>query len=160
MTSTQSVSTNGAPPPQTWAPIRVKALNDHALGMSASYPDDAGLDLICSQDMLIPYGEFRDIPTGVAVELPPGTWAMIVGRSSTYRKRHLLVTTGIIDPGYRGELFAGAANLGRYAVQIRRGERLAQLILFHNVTARHPWEWVTELTGSDRDVSGFGSSGQ
>jgi dUTP pyrophosphatase len=128
-----------------------------------TYEDDAGYDLIVSEDTLIPPGQFVDVPCGISVELPERTWAMITGRSSTLRKRRLLVSTGIIDTGYRGPLFAGVQNLDvnpeADSQLVEKGERLAQLILFSNTTMRYPMMRVGQLGPSLRGTNGFGSTG-
>lgn len=122
-----------------------------------SYPGDAGFDLVVEQDVVIRPGDFFDVPLGIAVELPPGTWAMLTGRSSTIRRRRILVTQGIIDNGFRGPLYAGCQNVGREMVRVKRGERIAQLILFPLVEPRSMQ--VTRLSDSERGEAGFGSSG-
>lgn len=123
-----------------------------------AYVDDAGLDLYVAEDVTIPQGEFRDIPCGVSVELPPWAWAQIAARSSAFRKRRLLVLPGVIDAGYRGPLFAGATAL-QGPVDLKKGERIAQLIVHSNTTRRVTVVEVPELNPSERGTKGFGSSG-
>jgi dUTP pyrophosphatase len=138
----------------------IRWVGDEEFQPRAGYADDAGLDLIVSEDTVIPPGEFRDVPCGVSVELPERTWAMITGRSSTLRKRRLLVSTGIIDTGYRGPLFAGVWNQDeRLQVKVSKGDRIAQLILFANLTMRYPMVRADALNPSERGVAGFGSTG-
>lgn len=124
-----------------------------------SYPDDAGLDLYVADTTIVPAGEFVDIPTGVAIEMPPHVWGMLTGRSSTLRKKGLMVNQGVIDPSYRGELYSGVWNLTPHDVRVAAGERIAQLILIGNSTRVHQMVEVRELAGSDRGRNGFGSSG-
>lgn len=124
-----------------------------------AYPDDAGLDLAVSAETLIPSGQFRDVPCSVAVQMESHHWGLVIGRSSTLRKRGLMVNPGIIDPGYRGELYAGCFNLGREPVALKVGERVAQLILMRNETQAVLPVWVEALAASDRGTAGFGSSG-
>jgi dUTP pyrophosphatase len=107
----------------------------------------------------IPGNAFTDIPCGLAVGLPDEVWGMITGRSSTIRRRGLLVATGIIDPGYRGPLYAGTWNLRPKPCRIRHGERLAQIILFDNVTSHYRPTRAEKLSESDRGTRGFGSTG-
>lgn len=123
------------------------------------HADDAGLDLHVSEDVTVPPGAFRDVPCGVHAQLPDWCWGMITGRSSTLRKRGLLVNQGVIDAGYRGELFAGVFNLSGEEVHVRKGERLAQLILLENGTARVYPEEKWALTSGSRGHNGFGSTG-
>lgn len=123
-----------------------------------TYADDAGLDLIVSEDLQIPLGQFRDVPCGVSVELPSRTWGLVTGRSSAFRKRGLLVLPGIIDPGYRGPLFAGCFAQTD-AVVLKKGERIAQLIIMSNQTRYMTPIEVQGLTQSERGGNGFGSTG-
>lgn len=122
-----------------------------------SYEGDAGFDLYCSQDVNVEAGSYVDIPTSVRVALPPGYWALVTGRSSAWRKRGLLIVDGVIDNGYRGELFSAAYNPGPRDVEVAQGDRLAQMILL-------PY-WggslvqTEQLSASERGTNGFGSSG-
>lgn len=136
----------------------IKWIGEPACEPTKSYPGDAGFDLYVSEATYVPFREFVDVPLGISVEMPPGVWAMLTGRSSTLRKRHLLVTQGIIDNGYRGELFAGVQNMGREGARIAVGERIAQLIPFRLEGALTPVQ-VRELSPSDRGTAGFGSTG-
>jgi dUTP pyrophosphatase len=132
-------------------------------GLIRTHDDDAGLDLVCSERTVIPAGQFRDIPCGVAVQMPFNTWGLLTGRSSTLRKRGLLVAQGIIDPGYRGPLFSGVWNLGPESHVVEAGERIAQLIIIHNTAFQTVVRWIgpdRELAASARGVDGFGSSGR
>lgn len=125
-----------------------------------AYPTDAGLDLFYSGKWpfrIVP-GACVDLPAGVAVEGPPDVWFMLVGRSSSFRNRGLLVNPAVIDPGYRGELFAVTRNVGRDRQLIEPGERIAQLIPIG--MPRLDVRVVEKLSDSDRGTNGFGSSGR
>ena len=124
-----------------------------------AYKDDAGYDLVVSEDAIIEPGQFSDIHCGVSVQLPEDSWGLITGRSSTLRNRGLMVAQGVIDTGYRGELFAGVWNLTDQAVHVSKGERLAQLILMNNRTLGTELVQVDQLDPSPRGSKGFGSSG-
>lgn len=122
------------------------------------YLDDAGFDLYTSTSVKIPAGGFVDVPCGVKVDLPEGYWGFITGRSSTLRKHGLLVSTGIIDTGYTGPLFAGVKNLNNHEYEVAQGDRLAQLIPLPAVAPqfRAVFGIVREKERGDR---GFGSTG-
>lgn len=123
-----------------------------------AHDTDAGFDLICTQSRTLLPGDTIDVSTGIAIAMPPGWWGRIVGRSSTMRKRGLLVIEGVIDAGFRGELFTCVHNPNDHTVLVESGERLAQLI-FLPVPAVH-WQEVKVLSESSRGVNGFGSSGR
>jgi dUTP pyrophosphatase len=123
------------------------------------YPGDAGYDLFVAQDTVVPLRGFADVDCGISIELPPGTWAMITGRSSTIRRRRIHVVNGIIDNGYRGPLFAACQNMDDASITLNAGERIAQLIPFPLVSERLHLERVAALAASDRGTSAFGSTG-
>lgn len=124
---------------------------------------DVGLDIpVVFEDkgsITINPGERRLVPTGVRIELPDGYWASIEARSST-SKKSLIVPKGVIDEGYRGELFAQIINVGKEPVQINHGDRLIQLIMHERVIKDFDIIEVDELSESERGETGFGSSGQ
>lgn len=123
------------------------------------YADDAGLDLVVSEDRWVLPREFVDIPCGIRVQLPEWSWGMITGRSSTLRKRGLMVNQGVIDAGFRGPLFAGVWNLTDDPVQVLKGERIAQLLIMYNGTRLVKVQQVDRLEAGSRGEAGFGSTG-
>jgi dUTP pyrophosphatase len=124
------------------------------------YLGDAGWDLFTSEECTIQPGETQDVHTGVRIQMPPYLFARITGRSSSLRKRKLLVNEGIIDRGYTGELFICVHNLGTEPVTIKKGDRVAQ-ILFHLIEDVR-WSEVEEIKPlkGERGVNGFGSTGK
>lgn len=99
------------------------------------------------------------VPTGIYLELPKGYWASIEARSST-SKQMMLVPKGVIDEGYRGELFAVLINVGSEPVVIHDGDRYVQLILHKREIDGVILEEVEELSKSERGTDGFGSTGR
>jgi dUTP pyrophosphatase len=124
---------------------------------SRHYEGDAGFDLVCSRGCTIPPHGFAQIPTNIRIALPHGTWAMIVGRSSTFFKRQLLVQQAIIDNGWRGPIWSVVYNMCDKPITVRRGERISQLILFELIVPEV--KRVEALPASDRGENGFGSTG-
>jgi dUTP pyrophosphatase len=121
---------------------------------------DAGLDLAAAVDAEVEPGERAMIPTGVAVAIPPGHAGLVLPRSGLASREGLTLANspGLIDAGYRGEVTCAVVNLDRErAVSIRRGDRIAQLV----IVAVPPVEpkWTDELPPSERGEGGFGSSG-
>ena len=139
--------------------LRFKKLHPEAKLPTRAFTDDAGLDLYTMGDHFLKPGEFADVPTGIAIQLPAWAWGEITGRSSTLRKYGLLVNPGVIDTGWRGPLFCGVQNVGQVAVQVKDGSRLGQLIVHDNATARCVITEVAELDPHERGLNGFGSSG-
>lgn len=141
-----------------FAPVEGRKADSVQLPTRA-YSDDAGLDLYTTKGLWVGVGEFVDVPTSLRMQLPPWAWGFLVGRSSTLRKHKLMVNPGIIDTGYRGELFIGVQNLGDKPVRIDEGMRLAQLIVMGNATRRVTPVMEDDLEPHSRGNSGFGSSG-
>lgn len=139
-------------------PIQYQLLSETAKVPSRSYADDAGMDLFTSQEIMVWPGQRENVHTDVAIALPPGHWMEIRGRSSSLQKRGLLVSAGVIDQQYRGELFISVVNVGNNPQRIQVGDRIAQCIL-HRVVY-WPMEEVDELPDSDRGTGGFGSTGR
>jgi dUTP pyrophosphatase len=135
--------------------IKYTSESDHKL--ERAYAHDAGLDLpTCGNHPLTP-GASKDVSTGVRVAIPEGYYGRITGRSSTHRRLGLTVHEGIIDSGFRGELFAYVTNDNNFPVTIMDGQHVAQLIICPLPGFR--MQEVSNLPDSDRGVRGFGSSG-
>lgn len=120
---------------------------------------DAGWDLYVSRPCDIEPGETVDVHTDISIDMPPFTYARIVGRSSTIRKHSLMVNEGIIDNGYTGELFICVHNLGKETFHVKPGMRLAQVIF--GVIEDIRWSEVDaiEVVPGKRGTNGFGSTG-
>jgi dUTP pyrophosphatase len=121
--------------------------------------EDAGMDLRALQDATLEPGVALTVRTGIAIELPAGLEAQVRPRSGL--ALHHLITLpnapATIDPGYRGEIKVILLNLGRETYQVRRGDRIAQLV----VARYEQVEWEEgELNSSRRGDGGFGSSGR
>lgn len=140
-------------------PVHIQITDPAAQVPTRAYADDAGLDLYTTAHTVILPGAFVDVPCGLRVALPSWSWGLVTGRSSALRRKGLLVHSGVIDAGYRGQLYAGAFNLTDEVVNVEEGERIAQLIVMSNSTRHVEPELVTVLPGSERGVNGFGSSG-
>ncbi len=134
-------------------------LTPTATAPTKAYADDAGFDLYCDADLVVEPATFVDVPLGVAIKVPEGTWGLLTARSSTLRKHGLMVAQGVIDCGYTGPLFAGVWNMTDQPVQITRGMRLVQYILMTNASLNVNALLIDELPKTERGASGFGSSG-
>jgi dUTP pyrophosphatase len=126
--------------------------------------DAAGLDLIAAVPddapvMLAP-GAHALVPTGLAIALPPGFEAQVRPRSGLAAKHGVTVlnSPGTIDADYRGEISVILINHGRAAFTVRRGERIAQMVIAPVVQAQ--LVPVTALASTERGSGGFGSTGR
>jgi dUTP pyrophosphatase len=126
--------------------------------------DAAGLDLLAAVPqaaplMLLP-GRYEMIPTGLTIALPPGFEAQVRPRSGLAAKHGITVlnSPGTIDADYRGEINVLLINHGQAAFQIRRGERIAQMVIA-SVT-RAELVPVDVLSATERGSGGFGSTGR
>lgn len=141
-------------------PMRYEA-TDPEFELRQGYEGDAGFDLAATEDWKVDVHEYSLIPCGVKLELPEGVFAWIVARSSTMRRWGLIVLPGIIDTGFRGELFASVYNPGNISTQVRKGDRVAQVVPLPNVAAQLEPVRVDEVRAdSERGGQGFGSTGR
>lgn len=118
---------------------------------------DAGWDIICDDDITCAPHQGTDIPSNLFLEIPNHLFGIIQARSSTSKKR-LLVLPGIIDSGYRGRIFVMAYNLTDDPIIIKKGDRIAQMLFFHRIPHLHMWQ-TASLRPSQRGENGFGSTG-
>ena len=93
--------------------------------------DDAGYDLCSRIDAVLEPMSGMAIPVGFALELPSGYEAQIRPRSGLAAKHHITVTNspGTVDANYRGEVKAILYNLGKEPFTIKRGDRIAQMVI-------------------------------
>jgi dUTP pyrophosphatase len=120
----------------------------------------AGMDLRAAEDALLPPGGRAMVATGFAIALPKGFEAQVRPRSGL-AARHgvtLLNSPGTIDADYRGEIKVILINHGSDTFAIRRGDRIAQMVIAPVTRARLKEE--RELSGTVRGAGGFGSTGR
>ena len=142
-------------------PVLVKRL-PHAEGLDLpAYATDgaAGMDVVSAEDVELAPGARHAVATGLAVAIPPGFEIQVRPRSGLALKHGVTVpnTPGTIDSDYRGELKVILINLGAEPFAVRRGDRVAQLVLAPVVRAS--WLTVEELDETARGEGGFGSTG-
>lgn len=121
----------------------------------------AGMDIYAAveQELEIKPGETVLIPTGFSIELPHGFEAQIRPRSGLAVKHSIGImnSPGTIDPDYRGEVKIILTNFGQQNFTVRRGDRIAQMVIARY--ERIVWEEVHQLSETQRGSGGFGSTG-
>jgi dUTP pyrophosphatase len=143
--------------------LRVRLLDPAAKAPVVAHPgEDLGYDLFAFEDsVLAPRATVR-VRTGIAVEARhPATGiplGLLVRDRSSMAARGVATTAGVIDAGYRGEILILMTNLGDVAVELRAGEKIAQMIPVPVLTGTV--EIVDTLEESARAEKGFGSSGR
>ena len=124
----------------------------------------AGLDLMAavpeSEPMTLAPGQYALVPTGLAIALPPGFEAQVRPRSGLAAKHGVTVlnSPGTVDADYRGEIKVILINHGQAPFVIKRGERIAQMVIAPVVQAA--LVPVETLSSTDRGAGGFGSTGR
>ena len=124
----------------------------------------AGLDLVAAvpadAPLTIAAGKYALVPTGLAVALPAGFEAQVRPRSGLAAKHGVTILNapGTIDADYRGEVGVLLVNHGDAPFVIRRGERIAQMVIA--AVAQAELKIVATLTPTDRGAGGFGSTGR
>jgi dUTP pyrophosphatase len=123
-------------------------------------PGSAGLDLRADEAVTLAPGERRLVPTGLALEIPPGCEGQVRPRSGLALRHGVGMANapGTIDSDYRGEVGVILVNWGSAPASIARGDRIAQLVIAPVVHA--DVLLVDGLAGSGRGSGGFGSTGK
>ena len=142
--------------------IRVKQLRPGAKLPTYGTAGAAGADLYAclEEDAVILPGQTRFLPTGIALEVPQGCAGLVYARSGLACKRGLAPATkvGVVDSDYRGEILVALHNHGDQPQIICDGERVAQLLITPVLTPEYGWS--QELSDTQRDGKGFGSTGK
>ena len=120
----------------------------------------AGLDIVAAEDVTLAPGARHAVSTGFAIAIPPGHEVQVRPRSGLALKHGVtcLNTPGTIDADYRGEVKVILANLGADPFEVRRGERIAQLVPAAVLSAA--FVEVGSLDETARGAGGFGSTGR
>lgn len=142
--------------------IKIKKLNKNAIIPNVASKEAAGVDLYAciEKPIYISPHETIKIGTGLAIELPSGTFGAIVARSGLATKEGLAPANkiGIADSDYRGEYIVALHNHSNISRLISPGDRIAQLIVMPYIPIK--FEEVDELSDTERGDGGFGSTGK
>ena len=117
---------------------------------------DLAADLYAVAGVTLDAGTTMPVATGVAMEFPSSHGALVEDRSGL-AVRGVTTLAGVIDPGYRGEIKVVMTNLSAAGVEIKAGDRIAQLRIVRRIEAQ--FDEVSELVEAPRGAAGFGSTG-
>ena len=137
--------------------LEFKKLHPDAVVPQRAHGDDAGMDVYTIEDIRIPARGDMITGLGLACKFPKGHALLVYNKSGRATKLKLDKGAEVIDAGYRGEIHVHLFNHSDMNVVIRKGEKIAQLILVP-IWAGQPVE-VEELDETERGDGGFGSSG-
>ncbi len=142
--------------------LNIKLMSEQAVAPKLATDGSAGYDLVALIDepVEVKMGEVVLVPTGIAIELPKGTAALIMARSGLGIKYGVAPANavGLIDSDYRGEIKVGLTCHKTAGYTIQPGERIAQMVITPVLTPT--LEIVQELEDSQRGEGGFGSTGK
>lgn len=136
--------------------MKVK-LDDGAFEPKRAHATDAGLDLMAMHGGCVKAGQTATFHTGVHVELPKGTAGVLLPKSGLMT-RHDIITFGVVDEPYRGEIMVHMFNFGNTDYTVNAGDKISQMLV---IPARYEQvDIVEELSPGERGDAGFGSTGR
>lgn len=141
----------------TGSEVLIKKLSSDAITPTRGTSGSVGYDMYSSVDTHVEPRERALVSTGIAMTVPSGTYGRIAPRSGLAVKYGIQVGAGVIDPDYTGEVKVLLFNDGDKMVEIKKGDRIAQLVIERCETPGV--KIVTELGDTARGIGGFGSTG-
>ena len=136
--------------------MKVK-LDEGAFVPTRAHETDAGLDIRSKEDRLIEAKDSASFRTGVHVQLPKNTCGLLVSKSGLL-VNHGIISTGLIDEGYTGEIVAKLFNLSGFDYEVKKGDKITQMVVLQ--CCYETLELVKELSETARGDCGFGSTGR
>ena len=140
--------------------MKIKLLSDKAKIPTRGSEEAAGWDLYAATDTIIPPHSTVKVSTDIAIEIPNGYFGAVFARSGLATKQGLRPANcvGVIDSDYRGPVIIALHNDTDQIKEIFSGDRIAQLVFIQY--SSWDWEVVDELSDTNRNTSGFGSTGK
>lgn len=137
--------------------ISVQKIDPSAKLPAYAYEGDAGMDLFSFENKILHPGDKIVVSTGIKIAIPAGFGGFVWDKSGIATKHHIKTMGGVIDSNYRGELKIALTNLGKESYNIKKGEKIAQLVI--KPVAEAQIEETKEFNETERGEEGFGSSG-
>jgi dUTP pyrophosphatase len=132
--------------------------HEDALLPKKNHSDDAGWDLFSVEDKTIQANSKEVVNVGLKLAyLQPGYWIRVASRSGMSFKSGILAHPGVVDNGYRGDLGVLLYNHSNVPYQVKKGDRVAQIVVHFNVDLDVEWGNIEDTSRGDK---GFGSSGR
>ncbi len=137
--------------------ININLIHKNAKVPTRGSDESAGLDLHTIESVDIPPGQRALLKTGLTMSMPKGYVGLIWTRSKLAAKMGIDVLAGVVDSDYRGELHISLLNTGRDTVEIKTGDKVAQMIIQQHAVDM-PVNVVDELDQTERGSNGINSS--
>jgi dUTP pyrophosphatase len=137
--------------------VRIQRIKKEIEMVNYAHEGDAAFDLRSSEDMKLSAGGKIIVPTAIKMAIPEGFAGFIWDRSGLAVNSSLHCLAGVVDSGYRGEVKVVLANLGKHDMYIKKGMRIAQMII-QKIECPSLKE-VESLDETKRNEDGFGSTG-
>ncbi len=138
--------------------IKIKRIRSEVPLPNITHDGDAGFDVCAAEDCMLAPAVQTSVPTGLAFAIPHEYVALVWDRSGMAIKHGIKTLGGVIDAGFRGEVRIGLINLTDAPYEIRKGDRIAQVLI---QKVEYPtFEEVDTLDETARGAQGFGSTGR
>jgi dUTP pyrophosphatase len=137
--------------------IKIKKLRQEAILPNYAHPGDVGMDLYALEDYTLALGERKVFDLGFALEFEPGFAAIVKDKGGVPLHGGAHTMGGVFDAGYRGEYNVMLVNLGQEPYEVKKGKKIAQLIIYPVAIA--DIIETDELSDSNRGEGRFGSTG-
>ncbi|MEK7568194.1 MAG: dUTP diphosphatase, partial [Patescibacteria group bacterium] len=137
--------------------IKIVKIEEDAKIPNYANLSDAGMDLFSIEEVVLKIGERQAIRTGIKTEIPDGYVGLVWDKSGLALNNGTKTMAGVIDSGYRGEIKIVLVNLGDEDFEIKKGQKIAQMLV--QKVERPEIELVDELNATERGENGFGSTG-
>jgi dUTP pyrophosphatase len=137
--------------------LLIKKLHPEAKVPAFAHATDAGLDLCTVGDVTLAPGERKSIATGIAMAIPEGYVGLVWDKSGIAHKGGLKTLGGVIDAGYRGEIFVGLLNTSDTPHTFTAGHKVAQILI--QAIVQPELVEADQLPEADRGEKAFGSTG-
>lgn len=138
--------------------LKIVKLYQDAVLPTYAHPGDAGLDLYSYEDYVLRPWERRGVSTGIKMEIPVGFVGLVWDKSGRALREGLHTLAGVVDAGYRGEIQVVLENLGNSPIEIKKGTKLAQMLI--QAVEQATILEARELSDTSRGEGAFGSTGQ
>lgn len=137
--------------------IEFKKLRPGAKAPAKTHQEDAGFDLFSAEDVLLKSGERFAVPIGIAMAIPDGFVGLVWDKGGRAFKDGLKTMAGVVDSCYRGEVLVVVFNTGKEDVSLKKGEKIAQMLIQRVENA--DFKEIDDLDSTNRGDGRFGSTG-